>query len=237
LVSDAGTPAISDPGAVLVRAARKAGVRVEPIPGPSAVTAVLSASGLEFDRFAFAGFPPVRAKDRKLWFQWVERLCDTPVVFFEAPHRVARTLRDCRSILANRPIIMAREVTKAHEEWLSGDAEPRQQGEFVVVIGSLTEDGAADATSDPARATSDPARATSDPTPATSDPEQRSVSLDSLDAVSGSGGVNPQTAAKLFGDLTKNGSMTSRRDVVRAVALKLGVSTKAVYDALERAKT
>src|ERR1700752_4968857 len=86
LVSDAGTPGISDPGAALVRAVRDAGLPVEAIPGPSAVTAVLSASGLPLERFAFAGFPPVRSKTRKLWFKWVAELRDTPVVCFEAPH-------------------------------------------------------------------------------------------------------------------------------------------------------
>src|SRR5918993_3395259 len=68
VVSDAGTPSISDPGARLVRAARDAGLRVDPVPGPSAITAALSASGLNVDKFAFAGFPPVRSSDRKKWF-------------------------------------------------------------------------------------------------------------------------------------------------------------------------
>ena len=83
LVSDAGTPGISDPGAQVVRAVRDAGFRVEPIPGPSAVTAVLSASGLEFTQFAFAGFPPTRSKDRNIWFEWVGAI----------DHRARRLLR------------------------------------------------------------------------------------------------------------------------------------------------
>ncbi len=139
VVSDAGTPGISDPGARLVKAARDAGVRVDPIPGPSAVTAVLSASGLIFDRFAFAGFPPVRSKDRKEWFGWVSGLSDVPVVCFEAPHRVKRFLDDAHLLLANRPILLARELTKAHEEWLNGTSQVPERGEFVIVFGYSTE--------------------------------------------------------------------------------------------------
>ena len=104
LVSDAGTPGISDPGAGLVRSARDAGCRVEAIPGPSAVTAVLSAAGIQFERFVFAGFPPVRSKDRKLWFGWVASLESAPVVCFEAPHRIRKTLEDCRKYFGERPI-------------------------------------------------------------------------------------------------------------------------------------
>ena len=98
VVSDAGTPGISDPGSRLVRAARLAGIRVDPIPGPSAVTAILSASGLSFDRFAFAGFPPIRSKDRNDWFGWVSSLPDVPVVCFEAPHRIRRFLDEVASV-------------------------------------------------------------------------------------------------------------------------------------------
>jgi hypothetical protein len=94
-----------------------------------------------------------------------------------------------------------------------------------------------DSTSDPAAPTSVPADSTSDPAVSTSDPEEQRVSVDSSASVLGSAPVNPRIAAQLFGDLTKTGTMTSRREVVRAVAHKLGVSTKAVYDALERAKT
>ena len=140
LVSDAGTPGISDPGAALVRAVRDAGLPVEAIPGPSAVTAVLSASGLSLERFAFAGFPPVRSKTRKQWFTWVAELRDTPVVCFEAPHRIQRTLADCQQYFGKRPIICARELTKAFEEWSHGTAAELLQragpdrGEFVLVI-------------------------------------------------------------------------------------------------------
>jgi 16S rRNA (cytidine1402-2'-O)-methyltransferase len=143
VVSDAGTPGISDPGARLVSAARQAGIRVDPIPGASAVTAVLSASGLSFDRFAFAGFAPIRSKDRKLWFEWVAKLADVPVVCFEAPHRIRRFLGECRVFLAERPITVARELTKAHEEWLSDASQVLERGEFVVIIGQKPELAAA----------------------------------------------------------------------------------------------
>lgn len=141
LVSDAGTPGISDPGARFVAAARQAGLRVDAIPGASAVTAMLSASGLSFDRFAFAGFPPTRSKDRNNWFRWVGELDDVPVVCFEAPHRIEKTLQEMQTLLVERPIIIARELTKLHEEWtfatLGADTmrSPDSRGEFVLIIG------------------------------------------------------------------------------------------------------
>jgi 16S rRNA (cytidine1402-2'-O)-methyltransferase len=140
LVSDAGTPGISDPGAQLVHSARASSIRVEAIPGPSAVTAALSASGLAGERFAFAGFPPVRVNDRIQWFQWVASLSDIPVICFEAPHRLHRTLRDCLVYLGERPILAARELTKLHEQWLAGNADsllqrlPKPRGEFVLIF-------------------------------------------------------------------------------------------------------
>ena len=90
LVSDAGTPTISDPGSELIAAAIAAGVRVEPIPGPSAILAALAASGLSYDSFTFLGFPPTKSKERKAWFDRLVRVGGT-VVFFEAPHRIVPT--------------------------------------------------------------------------------------------------------------------------------------------------
>ena len=171
LISDAGTPGISDPGSIFVRTAREAGIRVDPIPGPSAVAAALSASGLSFERYVFAGFPPIRLKDRKHWLEWVASLSGVPVVFFEAPHRIVRTLAELRVYLVKRPIILARELTKAHEEWTFLAAEPppaspdaeaadetmasatasvESRGEFVVILAPQAE-----ATEQPIAATDD----------------------------------------------------------------------------------
>jgi len=143
LVSDAGTPGISDPGTRLISAAHEAGVRVEVVPGPSAVVAALTASGFPAEPFTFMGFPPVRAKDRKPWFERVAANRET-TVFFEAPHRVLRTLRELESFSAERPILVARELTKLHEELVKGPIneargrlrEPR--GEYVIVCGPLS---------------------------------------------------------------------------------------------------
>jgi 16S rRNA (cytidine1402-2'-O)-methyltransferase len=140
LVSDAGTPGISDPGAAVVRAVRTAGFPVVPVPGPSAVAAAISVGGLEEARFAFAGFPPIKSKDRKRWSAWVASAHDLNVVFFEAPHRITKTLAELATILGDRPILGGREVTKVHEEWAFGTANDLCQhfgdapGEFVFII-------------------------------------------------------------------------------------------------------
>ena len=140
LVTDAGTPGISDPGAALVAAIREAGFTVEPIPGASAVSAAISASGVSSQGFTFLGFPPIRSKDRKYWFsELTETAKRRLVVFFEAPHKLKRTLEEL-SNLVNRPIIIGRELTKLHEEFVTGT--PTQllerfespQGEFTVMI-------------------------------------------------------------------------------------------------------
>ena len=116
LVSDAGTPAISDPGQALVAAARDAGVRVESIPGPSAVMAAISASGLQATEFLFLGFPPNRLNDLNKWLS--DAVTEARlVVFFEAPHRIRRTLEALAALTGpERVIAIARELTKAHEE-------------------------------------------------------------------------------------------------------------------------
>ena len=115
VVTDAGTPGVSDPGATLVSLARAAGIRVEPIPGPSAAMAALSASGFAVREFVFLGFPPFRSIARKRWlgrFQADERM----LIFYEAPHRIRDTLQDMLDVLGDRVVFMARELTKAHEE-------------------------------------------------------------------------------------------------------------------------
>ena len=139
LVTDAGTPAVSDPGAGLIAAAIASKIRVEPIPGPNAALAALVASGLPSDEFTFLGFPPSRANARRAWLRALAGEKRT-LVFFEAPHRIIVTLEDARLILGNRPISIGRELTKIHEELVRGPisevlsaiAFPR--GEYTVVM-------------------------------------------------------------------------------------------------------
>jgi 16S rRNA (cytidine1402-2'-O)-methyltransferase len=148
LVSDAGTPAISDPGLRLIRAALDRSIRVEPIPGPNAAIAALAVSGLPGDTFTFMGFPPIRAKDRISWFSRLRSIGGT-IVFFEAPHRIRRTLKELGEIAGDRPVVVARELTKVHEELVRGPISAVLQhpfpetGEFTVVadIGQLIEYG------------------------------------------------------------------------------------------------
>jgi 16S rRNA (cytidine1402-2'-O)-methyltransferase len=139
LVSDAGTPVVSDPGSQLVAAAHAAGIRVEPVPGPNAAVAVLSASGLAGDGFVFAGFPPNRSKARKQWLQGLVKET-RPLILYEAPHRIRATLIDMQAILGDRVTAVGRELTKVHEnlvvrpisQQLAGLLEER--GEFTLVV-------------------------------------------------------------------------------------------------------
>lgn len=144
LISDAGTPAISDPGARLVLAIRAAGFLVVPIPGPSAVVAAVSAAGLVADCFIFAGFLPPQAKARRHWLDRFGAL-DAALVLYEAPHRVVATVTELADVLAPaRNIVIAREITKKFESivrmplgeaaaWMAAEPQ-RQRGEFVLVI-------------------------------------------------------------------------------------------------------
>jgi 16S rRNA (cytidine1402-2'-O)-methyltransferase len=139
LVSDAGTPVVSDPGAQFVAAAHAAGIRVEAVPGPSAVIAALSASGVSGPEFLFVGFPPHRSNARK---KWVERLLVEPraVVLYEAPHRIRETLEDLLTVLGDRTVAVGRELTKIHEKLvvrpISRHLEGLQngRGEYTLVI-------------------------------------------------------------------------------------------------------
>jgi len=119
LVSDAGTPLVSDPGHRLVTLCLRHHVPVVPVPGPSAIVAALAASGLPTDEFLFAGFLPSRAADRR---EALRRLCGEPrtVVVYEAPHRLGDALRDARELLGDRKACLAREITKVHEEFIRG---------------------------------------------------------------------------------------------------------------------
>ncbi|MFN2577135.1 MAG: 16S rRNA (cytidine(1402)-2'-O)-methyltransferase [Pyrinomonadaceae bacterium] len=115
VVADAGTPLISDPGFRVVNLAIEKGFRVVPIPGPTALVAALCVSGLASDQFIFAGFLPARTSARKARLEALRSL-DTTLIFYEAPHRIVATLRDAAEILGNRQAVVARELTKLHEE-------------------------------------------------------------------------------------------------------------------------
>ena len=119
LVSDAGTPTVSDPGSRLVAAALAKGIKVEAVPGASAVLAALASSGLASGQFLFVGFPPSRSNDRK---QWLEKLADEPrpLVIFEAPHRITKLLGHIQEIMGDREACLGRELTKKHEQLVKG---------------------------------------------------------------------------------------------------------------------
>lgn len=144
LVSDAGTPAVSDPGARIVEAVRNAGLRVMPLPGASAAIGALSASGLVNDRFYFVGFLPAKGRQRETALMELKNVAAS-LVFYEAPHRIVETVDALVAVFgATRQVVFARELTKLFEEihrcplgqaraWLDGDAN-RQKGEFVVLV-------------------------------------------------------------------------------------------------------
>jgi 16S rRNA (cytidine1402-2'-O)-methyltransferase len=143
LVSDAGTPAVSDPGAFLVDRARAEGFAAFPVPGPSALTAALSASGIAAQGVVFAGFLPAKGAERK---RRLAQLAAGPwaIALFESPHRIEATLKDLHVALGKRDVVVCREITKRFEtiarmplagaaEWLRAD-ENRSRGEFVLVV-------------------------------------------------------------------------------------------------------
>ncbi|HYL45874.1 MAG TPA: 16S rRNA (cytidine(1402)-2'-O)-methyltransferase [Candidatus Limnocylindrales bacterium] len=142
LVSDAGTPAISDPGYRLVHLALRHGIQVVPIPGAAAFVAALVASGMPVEEFVFEGFLPSRPTQRR---KMLRELSSEPrtLVFYEAPHRLQDTLEDALEILGNRPAVIAREVTKVYEEFLRGHVEDlletvrkkAPRGEITLLIG------------------------------------------------------------------------------------------------------
>ena len=140
LVSDAGTPLISDPGFRIVREAADRAIRVVPIPGPSALLAALSASGLQTSEFTFVGFLPARRAARRARLTELAHI-QTTLVVYEAPHRIKQTLEDAREVLGARECALARELTKLHEEFVRGSLseiqvqEDKARGEMVLLIG------------------------------------------------------------------------------------------------------
>lgn len=197
LVTDAGTPGIADPGVELVDACVRRGIPVDPIPGVSAAITAAVASGFPLIPLTIWGFPPRRSKDRTSWI----RACSdtkTTFTFFESPHRIVETLGVCGNILGNRQIVVGRELTKVHQEFLRGTAtevvsalDSQVKGEFTVVIGPMPYSGPA---------------------------EQ----------------PDPAHIADLFAQKTKSGM--SRRAAISGTAKELGISSKKVYIAVERAK-
>lgn len=147
LISDAGTPLISDPGYRVVTAAVEAGIKVIPIPGASAILTALAASGLPTDSFYFGGFLPHKATQRRKVLEIANEL-ESTLVFYEAPHRIEDALQDIAAVMPRRPVVVAREVTKLHEEFLRGpaldlqkhwtDAGVDPKGEITLVIGKAS---------------------------------------------------------------------------------------------------
>ena len=144
LVSDAGMPLVSDPGYRLVTLALRHHLPVVPIPGPSALLAALSASGLPNEEFLFAGFLPARTGERHRALERL-RIEDRTIIFYEAPHRIEETLAAAYEVLGNRPACIAREVTKLHEEFRRGTlselcaslSEKPARGEITLLIGAV----------------------------------------------------------------------------------------------------
>ena len=141
LVTDAGTPGVSDPGTELVRACIERGISVDVLPGPSAPLVAAVASGFPLEPFTILGFPPNRSKARSVWFTAVSKIEHT-FCFFEAPHRISLTLKDAGQYLGHRPIMVARELTKLHQQLIRADRVidiighmTTVKGEFTIVIG------------------------------------------------------------------------------------------------------
>jgi 16S rRNA (cytidine1402-2'-O)-methyltransferase len=147
LVSDAGTPGVSDPGVMLVRQARAAGIRIDAIPGASSITAAISIAGVSGNQFSFLGFVPSK-KGRETFFADLE-LYDHPVVFLEATHRIVKTLESLAASYPNATLYLGRELTKMYEEMIVGTPSEvldilvknavKQKGEFVIILSQAKE--------------------------------------------------------------------------------------------------
>jgi 16S rRNA (cytidine1402-2'-O)-methyltransferase len=154
LVTDAGSPGISDPGERVVRAARDAGLRVESVPGPCALVAALTASGLPADEFHFIGFLPHKSGRRRRQLEGLKEMPGT-LILYESPFRIEKLLEELRDIFPDRTVVLARELTKRFEEFLRGNAagllellkQRRLKGEFVVLISGQNEEAKSEVTS------------------------------------------------------------------------------------------
>ena len=139
LISDAGTPVISDPGEEIVKLALKNGIKVVPIPGACALISALISSGLDSAEFTFVGFLPLNKKNRKEKLEQIEKSANT-IILYEAPHKLLSTLHDLNNFLGDRKLVLARELTKIHEEFITGTADElikkldNPKGEFVIII-------------------------------------------------------------------------------------------------------
>jgi len=199
LVSDAGTPVISDPGTHLVAEAHRAGIVVEPVPGPNAAIAALSASGLAEGAFVFAGFPPARSKARQAW---LGELAEEPrlLIFYEAPHRIRLTLEDMLQVLGDRVVALGRELTKIHSELVVQPISAHlarsleERGEFTLVVQGRHRDQFA------------------------------KVAV-----------PTPDELLCEFGLLTNNGEVT-RREAIKSLSARYGMSSRAIFASLEAAK-
>lgn len=154
LVSDAGTPLVNDPGFRLVQQAMTSEIQVVPLPGPSALLTALIGSGLPTDEFFFGGFLPARSGARRSRLEELRAIPAT-LIFYEAPHRIAATLRDAREVLGERQAVVARELTKLHEEFARGSlgelamqfSSEKARGEMVLIIDRVEVAGQATANS------------------------------------------------------------------------------------------
>ena len=139
LVSDAGTPVISDPGEEIVKVALENHIKVNPIPGPCAAITALIVSGIDAKEFTFLGFLPLNKKNRKEKLEQIKKN-ETTTILYEAPHKLMQTLEELSRITENRKIVLARELTKIHEEYIAGTAEELKnsiqnpKGEYVIII-------------------------------------------------------------------------------------------------------
>ena len=139
VVSDAGTPGISDPGEEIVKQAIKNNIEIVPIPGACAMISALISSGLDTKQFMFIGFLPVNKKDKQEKLEEIKKIKQT-LIFYEAPHKLINTLENIKEILGDRNIVLAKEITKIHEEYIRGKVsevlqkQQNPKGEFVIIV-------------------------------------------------------------------------------------------------------